>query len=103
MEHLYAPWRYSYVSDEKDKRLCILSYTKNKDDKNIKFYLVMNIVLCCYDKYPYSPGHFMVVPNFHTSNIEDLDDEIWQRVQKVKQTVKLLKKMLCLVKVLILV
>ncbi len=28
MEHLYAPWRYSYVSDEKDKRLCILLYNK---------------------------------------------------------------------------
>ena len=44
------------------------------------------------NKYPYSPGHFMVVPHFHTSNIEDLEEEVWQRVSKrVRQAVKLLK------------
>ena len=34
MEHLYAPWRYSYVSDEKIKD-CVFCYiTKNKEDEN---------------------------------------------------------------------
>ena len=37
----------------------------------------------------------MVVPNFHTCNIEDLSEEIWQRVSKrVQQAVKLLKELM---------
>ena len=45
MEHLYAPWRYSYVSDEKIKNCVFCHISKNKDDENIKFYLVMNTAL----------------------------------------------------------
>ena len=45
------------------------------------------------NKYPYSPGHIMVIPYFHTSNLEDLDEESWHRVSKrAQQAVKLLKE-----------
>ncbi len=92
MEHLYAPWRYSYVSDEKIKDCVFCHILKNKEDKKYQVLFSDEYCFIVMNKYPYSPGHFMVVPNFHTSNIEDLDDEIWQRVSKrVKQAVKLLK------------
>ena len=92
MEHLYAPWRYSYVSDEKIKDCVFCHISKNKDDEKYQVLFSDEYCFIVMNKYPYSPGHFMVVPNFHTSNIEDLDDEIWQRVSKrVKQAVKLLK------------
>ena len=92
MEHLYAPWRYSYVSDEKIKNCVFCHISKNKDDEKYQVLFSDEYCFIVMNKYPYSPGHFMVVPNFHTSNIEDLDDEIWQRVSKrVKQAVKLLK------------
>jgi diadenosine tetraphosphate (Ap4A) HIT family hydrolase len=92
MEHLYAPWRYSYVSDEKIKNCVFCHISKNKDDEKYQVLFSDEYCFVVMNKYPYSPGHFMVVPNFHTSNIEDLDDEIWQRVSKrVKQAVKLLK------------
>ena len=92
MEHLYAPWRYSYVSDEKIKNCVFCHISKNKDDEKYQVLFSDEYCFVVMNKYPYSPGHFMVIPNFHTSNIEDLDDEIWQRVSKrVKQAVKLLK------------
>ena len=95
MEHLYAPWRYDYVSEEKIEGCVFCHISKNIDDKKMQVvfwdeycYVVMN-------KFPYSPGHMMVVPFFHTSNIEDLQDDVWLQMSKrVRQGVKLLKEVM---------
>lgn len=95
MEHLYAPWRYDYVSEEKIEGCVFCHISKNIDDEKMQVvfwdkycYVVMN-------KFPYSPGHMMVVPFFHTSNIEDLQDDIWMQMSiRVRQGVKLLKEVM---------
>ena len=47
------------------------------------------------NKYPYSPGHFMVIPHLHTDKLEDLDPEIWAHMTKLAQNgVSLLKDVL---------
>jgi diadenosine tetraphosphate (Ap4A) HIT family hydrolase len=47
------------------------------------------------NKYPYSPGHIMVIPHFHTDCIEELSDDVWQRMSlRVKQGVKMLKEVM---------
>lgn len=67
-------------------------YNKNKEDEKYQVLFSDEYCFIVMNKYPYSPGHFMVVPHFHTSNIEDLEEEVWQRVSKrVRQAVKLLK------------
>lgn len=95
MEHLYAPWRYDYVSEEKIEGCVFCHISKNIDDEKMQVvfwdkycYVVMN-------KFPYSPGHMMVVPFFHTSNIEDLQDDVWMQMSiRVRQGVKLLKEVM---------
>ena len=92
MEHLYAPWRYEYVSEEKIEGCIFCHISKNLDDDKLQVlfhdeycYVVMN-------KFPYSPGHMMVIPHFHTDKIEDLPDEVWIQLSiRVRQGVKLLK------------
>jgi len=97
MQHLYAPWRYNYVSENKIEACVFCHISKNLDDEKLQVlfwdeycYIVMN-------KFPYAPGHIMVIPHFHTCNVEDLDDNVWLKVSlRVKQAVKLLKEiMLC--------
>jgi len=80
MEKLYAPWRTQYVSTQKDKiDGCVFCHivSNQADDEEFKvlyrseeFFIVMN-------KYPYSPGHFMIIPNFHTDKLESLDPKVW--------------------------
>lgn len=95
MEHLYAPWRYSYVSDEKIKDCVFCHISENKDDEKYQVLFSDEHCFIVMNKYPYSPGHFMVVPHFHTSNIEDLDEIVWERVSKrVKQAVKFIKEIM---------
>lgn len=95
MQHLYAPWRYDYVSEEKIKECIFCHISKNLDDEKYQVIFYDELCFVVMNKFPYAPGHIMVIPHFHTSKLEDLDEIIWQRVSKrVKESVKLLKEVL---------
>lgn len=94
MDKLYAPWRFDYVTDE-ESRIdgCVFCHiSENLDDEKMQVlfhdehcYVVMN-------KYPYTPGHIMVIPFLHTDKVENLDDEVWfQMSLRVKQSISLIK------------
>jgi diadenosine tetraphosphate (Ap4A) HIT family hydrolase len=92
MEHLYAPWRFEYIKEEKIEGCVFCHIAQNLNDE--KQHVVFHDELCyvVMNKYPYAPGHMMVIPYFHTDKIEDLSDEVWQRMSlRVKQGVKMLK------------
>lgn len=77
MEPLWAPWRLDYIEKEKNPG-CVFckmnlqhkkSWRKNKIlHKNQHGFVVLNL-------YPYNPGHLLVVPNFHVSELETLAEE----------------------------
>lgn len=98
MERLYSPWRTEYVSTHKEEIVgCVFCHIKNNPDKDEElgvlyrdkdFFIVMN-------KYPYSPGHFMIIPNFHTDKLEELNPNIWAKMSLYAQKgVSLLKNTL---------
>ena len=100
MDKLYAPWRTEYIINNSKKiDGCVFCHIVNnstiEDDEELgvlyrddKFFIVMN-------KYPYSPGHFMIIPNLHTSNLEDLDPEVFAKMSIYAQKgVKMLKDLL---------
>ena len=72
MEHLYAPWRYSYVSEEKIEGCIFCLIASNLDDEKMQVLFADEYCYVVMNKFPYSPGHMMVIPFFHTSNIEEL-------------------------------
>lgn len=92
MQHLCAPWRAEYFNSKRHECVfCAIADHKELDDENgVLFrakhcYVVMN-------RFPYSPGHFMVIPFSHTDKIEDLSDEAWIEMSSiVKSGVKILK------------
>ncbi|VAY87884.1 HIT family protein [hydrothermal vent metagenome] len=95
MKILYAPWRNNYVTSQKKKtKGCVFCYiVKNTNEDNElavlhrekDFFIVMN-------KYPYTPAHFMIIPNIHTDKLEDLDPNVWMQMSKYAQKgVSLLK------------
>ena len=95
MEHLYAPWRDSYVSEEKIEGCVFCHISKNIDDEKMQVLFSDEYCFVVMNKFPYSPGHMMVIPYFHTSNIEELEDDVWIQISKrVRQGVKLLKEVM---------
>ena len=95
MEHLYAPWRYDYVSEEKIEGCVFCHISKNIDDEKMQVLFSDEYCYVVMNKFLYSPGHMMVVPFFHTSNIEDLQEDVWMQMSKrVRQGVSLLKEVM---------
>lgn len=92
MEYMYAPWRESYFSEKIEGCVfCHITHSPHLDEKHHVLYrdeycfIVMN-------RYPYTPGHFMVIPHYHTDAIEELSPETWLHVSLIVQKcVKMLK------------
>lgn len=92
MQHLYAPWRDEYIKNKIEGcPFCYISKNPQEDEENKVLYrdefcfVVMNL-------YPYTPGHFMVIPNTHIDNIENLESDVWLHMSNIVQKcVKMLK------------
>ena len=89
---LYAPWRDEYVTNKKIEGCVFCHISKNNDadlhilHKDEHCFIVMN-------KYPYTPGHFMIIPHYHTDALEELDPAVWLHMTTLAQkSVKLLKE-----------
>lgn len=95
VEHLYAPWRYSYVSEDKIEGCVFCHIAKNLHDEKMRVLYHDEYCYVVINKFPYSPGHMMVIPYFHTDKIEELDDKTWEVMSiRVRQGVKLLKEVM---------
>lgn len=93
LDHLWATWRSNYIGSVADSRLTptpeeaagrslferILAAPGSDDDKHIVHRGVRCFVLL--NKFPYTVGHLMVLPNHAVSELEELDeatfDELW--------------------------
>ena len=93
MQYLYAPWRDEYIKQEQNNGcvFCHISQNAKMDEKHHVLYrnehcfIVMN-------RYPYTPGHFMIIPHLHTDAIEELDSDTWLKMSELTQKcVKMLK------------
>ncbi len=91
---LYAPWRDDYIAGKKIEGcvFCHISTHKKEDRESHVLYrdkhcfMVMNI-------YPYTPGHFMIIPHKHTDKLEELDEATWLHMSLLAQKgVRLLKE-----------
>ena len=91
---LYAPWRDEYVAGEKIEG-CVFCHISKNSDKDDSFHILHRDAHCfvVMNKYPYTPGHFMIIPHLHTDKLEELDTETWLHISALAQkSVKLLKK-----------
>ncbi|MDO4673785.1 HIT domain-containing protein [Campylobacter sp.] len=92
MDHLYAPWRNEYFEGRsEDCPFCLEKKIQSDEELGVIFrakhcFGMMN-------RYPYSPGHFMIIPYSHEERIEALEEEAWQEMSAlVRWGVKILKE-----------
>lgn len=91
---LYAPWRDEYVSEKKIEGcvFCHISSHEN-DDATLRVLHRDEYCFIVMNKYPYTPGHFMIIPHFHTDKLEELDSKTWLHMSDLAQkSVRLLKE-----------
>ncbi|PAF46644.1 HIT family hydrolase [Helicobacter sp. 12S02634-8] len=85
MDRIYSPWRSEYFGSKKKTCVfCDISASPESDETNRVIYRddicfgVMNL-------YPYTPGHFMLIPHQHTDSPEHLPQEHWLHIHKLSQ------------------
>ena len=77
MNHLWSPWRMSYILENNSEDGCVFCKVSGETDdcRNLivfrgRFaYVILN-------RYPYTSGHLMVVPMYHCGKLDELSTEI---------------------------
>jgi ATP adenylyltransferase len=96
MERLWAPWRMEYITEEPRPGCLFCRVIEHPDDKDAALVVWRPqgaIVLL--NKFPYNPGHAMVVPQAHLAGLEDLDDtQTADLMRALRRTITVLKSSL---------
>jgi len=90
---LYAPWRDEYIAGEKIVG-CVFCHISKDREQDSQLYVLYRDEYCfiVMNKYPYTPGHFMIIPHLHTDKLEELSSETWLHMSALAQKgVRLLK------------
>ncbi len=91
---LYAPWRNDYVTGENIEG-CVFCHISSHADDDMNLHVLYRDEHCfvVMNRYPYTPGHFMIIPHHHTDKLEDLQSETWLHISDLAQKgVRLLKE-----------
>ena len=91
---LYAPWRDEYIQDKKIEG-CVFCHISEHADQDEDLHVLYRDGFCfiVMNKYPYTPGHFMIIPHKHTDALENLESDVWLHMSALAQKgVRLLKQ-----------
>lgn len=75
---LWAPWRMEYILGPKDHGSCIFCGVEAASDDEHRSRLVVYAgerAFVMMNRYPFSPGHLLVVPYRHVDSLEKLEAE----------------------------
>ena len=87
LDHLWAPWRIEYIKQQGDKErgcpFCVLPKEEPSSEnlvlfKNERLFVIMN-------KFPYNPGHLLVIPRAHVREPKNLEKGVWQELSTAIQ------------------
>jgi ATP adenylyltransferase len=93
MKYVWAPWRIEYIRAEKPSGCILCDKPKEKRDKEnyILYRGKKNFIML--NSFPYNPGHLLIAPYRHTSNLEELDEtERNEHFEMVTRSIVVLKK-----------
>jgi ATP adenylyltransferase len=81
MDHLWAPWRLSYITTPKDKPAAegeecfICRCAAGADDRADLVVYRTALSLVVLNRFPYNNGHLLICPKAHKGQLEELTDD----------------------------
>jgi len=99
VNHLWAPWRLSYVASAKapakdDPCFICKGLEENDDRKNLlPLRTPRSVVLL--NRFPYNNGHLLIAPRAHKGNLDDVTaDELLEVMETLRRMVTLLDRLM---------
>lgn len=85
MDRLYTPWRWDYIVNPKptDCPFCDYLAQNPAHDAENNILLRGQNAFIVLNRFPYSNGHIMVLPNRHVSMLEDLSESCLAEVMRL--------------------
>ncbi len=83
---LWAPWRMEYILSLKDRSGCIFCAFPERGPEHFREDLVLLVqphAFVCLNRYPFAPGHLLIVPRRHVAKLEDLKDEEYDGLMRL--------------------
>ena len=75
MERLWSPWRMEYLEaahDEEPEACVFCALLEGDDPQGARVLAREQLAFVTLAKYPYNPGHLLILPARHTGELEDL-------------------------------
>ncbi|MHA1753965.1 MAG: HIT family protein [Candidatus Odinarchaeia archaeon] len=88
------PSKRDYVLDkDKDKKCLFCRVVNGEEIKDVRVLYKNDKMLIVLNRYPYNPGHLMVIPTRHVENLTELtNEEISYLFNKVRDCINLLNE-----------
>ena len=84
MDHLWAPWRSTYIKNKGDRSQCIFcaAVASSKDEETLIVHRArLNFVIL--NRYPYTSGHLMIAPYQHVSRLQQVDEATVEEMMRL--------------------
>jgi ATP adenylyltransferase len=86
MNHLWAPWRATYVSEKSDPNRCIFCEAAASSDDAANLVLHRGrLSFVILNRFPYTGGHLMVAPFAHVSRLQQADEETAAEIMRLSR------------------
>src|SRR5947207_2029049 len=96
MERLWSPWRMEYIQASKDiveDRCVFCALLEEGDPDGERILRRESLVFVALAKYPYAPGHLLILPTRHVADLEELTDEEQSAIARlVRMSVRVLRE-----------
>jgi ATP adenylyltransferase len=77
MNYLWSPWRMKYIEGHGSGGGCIFCEAPKQSDEEALIVARLPRAFAILNRYPYTSGHLMVVPQAHLDSIEKLPEDVW--------------------------
>jgi ATP adenylyltransferase len=84
MDHLWTPWRTTYMKEKRERSVCIFceaASSSNDEETLIVHRAAFNFVIL--NRYPYTSGHLMIAPYRHVSRLQQVDDPTVEEMMRL--------------------
>ena len=89
MDHLWTPWRSTYIRSKKDNANCIfcVAAASTNDSETLVVHRA-ELTFVILNRYPYTSGHLMIAPYEHASRLQALAPAVttemmnWARISE---------------------
>src|SRR5207244_8367917 len=89
VERLWSPWRMEYIQASKDvveDRCVFCALLEEGDPDGQRILRREPLVFVALAKYPYAPGHLLILPTRHVGDLEGLTDDEQSAITRLVRT-----------------